>query len=764
MTEQDDQGEVRGEARLGEVRPGKALLRAWPAPRSQPHRPAAATLLVALAACLAANGALAQEGPAESGNTVELDPILVEGQRSDDAARGWQGGAEGPIDGYVARSSATATKTGSPIIETPASIAVVGRDQMDAQRAQSIGEATRYSPGIRSNTFGSDFRNDWFLIRGFKAEDTGYFLNGLQLFGYNYATFKLEPYGLERIDILRGPTSFLYGGSTPGGLINAVSKMPTTEPLRSVEFGINNFGNRYGAFDLGGPLAITGAEGQWFYRLTALGKVGDTQTDFTREDRIFIAPALTWTPSADTTLTILGQYQRDWTNGLNFLPYEGTVVRAPFGFISPKLFTGNPGLDTFERSQTMIGYQFEHHLNDTWTVRQNARYSTIETKYLSLFGTGYASPPTATSALLARGNFSAQPYAQLLTIDNQAQARFATGPLGHTLLFGLDYKGYRTTDKEGFGAGPNLDLLAPIDPPVAPQPPNFINSKITQTQIGAYVQDEIKFDKWTLVLTGRHDWVDTDTKNRLSPSQSADSTDSAFSGRVGLIYNSDLGLAPYFSYSRSFSPLVGINGSTQKPLVPETGEQVEVGLKYQPVGWKSFATVSLFDLKRQNVLTTDPTNILNQIQNGEVRSRGIELQAVASLTDGLNLVGAYTFYDLEITKDLNSSVIGKLPTGVPERFGSLWLDYTIQNGLFAGLGFGAGVRFVGHSFADVDNTYQVPSQTLVDAALHYQRNGWRVALNVSNLFNKTYVASCSSLSACYYGDERKGTLSVSYRW
>jgi iron complex outermembrane receptor protein len=759
VTKRDDrnqQEEGAGGLRLrraGELRSRQAPVRGLIARR------AATACLLPLLAWGAAGQALAQNAP--EGGAVELEPIIVEGQSNSSA---WQGGAEGPIDRYVAKSSATATKSGLPLIETPASIAVVGREQMDAQRAQSIGEALRYAPGVRSNTFGADFRNDWFLIRGFKADDTGYFLNGLQLFGYNYATFKLEPFGLERIDVLRGPVSFLYGGSNPGGLINAVSKTPPADPLHHVEIGINNFGNQYGAFDFGGPLALEGAEGQWSYRLTGLAKAGGTQTDFTRDDRVFIAPALTWKPSADTSLTILGMYQRDWTNGLNFLPYQGTVVPAPFGFISPKLFTGNPGLDTFVRSQAMIGYQFQHRINDTWTVRQNARYATIETKYLSLYGMGYATPPTATSALLARGNFSAQPYAQLLTVDNQAEARFATGPLNHTLLFGLDYKGYRTTDKEGFGAGPNLNLLAPIDPPVAPEPANFVNSKITQRQLGTYVQDEIKLDKWTLVLTGRHDWVATDTKNRLSPAQSADGVDRAFSGRAGLIYNSDLGLAPYVSYSRSFSPLVGLNGSTQKPFEPETGEQVEVGLKYQPVGWESFASVSLFNLKRQNVLTTDPTNFLIQIQNGEVRSRGIELQAVASLAEGLNLVGAYTFYDLEITKDLNPDIIGKLPTGIPERFGSLWLDYTIQNGLFAGLGFGAGLRYVGHSFADPDNLYRVPDQTLVDAALHYERNGWRVALNVSNLFNKTYVASCSTLGACYYGDQRKGTLSVSYRW
>jgi iron complex outermembrane receptor protein len=258
--------------------------------------------------------------------------------------------------------------------------------------------------------------------------------------------------------------------------------------------------------------------------------------------------------------------------------------------------------------------------------------------------------------------------------------------------------------------------------------------------------------------------VNTDTKNYLFPSNSSDGDERKFSGRVGLLYNTDFGLSPYVSYSRSFDPQIGLNSATQQPLEPETGEQVEVGLKYQPVGMRSFVGASLFNLKRRNVLTTDPANILNQIQTGEVRSQGLELEANASLMDGLNLVGAYTIYDLETTKDLNPDNLGKIPAGVPETFGALWLNYTVQDGTLKGFGVGAGVRFVGRSFADQANTYRVPGYTVADAALHYERDNWRAALNVSNLFDEVYVGSCSSANACFYGDRRKATLSVSYKW
>ena len=663
----------------------------------------------------------------------------------------------------MATRSASGSKTDTPIIETPQAISVIGREQIEDQKAQSVVEATRYTPGVRSESFGNDSRNDWFLIRGFPGQATGYYLDGLQLYSTSFATFKLEPWGLERIEVLRGPSSVLYGGTNPGGLINAISKKPTMTPQGNVEFGINNFGNAYGAFDVSGPIAV-GGNNQFFYRINGLGRVGDTQVEYTKNDRAFIAPSLTWKPNDATTLTILGSYQRDRTNGQNFLPYVGTVVPAPFGRIPTSLFTSNPGLDKFEREQAMIGYQLEHHVNDAWTVRQNLRYNYLSVDFNTLYGLGYAAPPTTTEALLSRGNFVTTPRVGLFTVDNQAEVKFATGPLQHTMLFGLDYKRYRIDDEQGFEIGPSLNLLYPIYTPTFPTTSRYTLSNIVQNQLGAYVQDQIRFDRFTLVLSGRHDWVNTDTNNYLFPANSSDGNERKFSGRAGLIYNSEIGLAPYVSYSRSFDPQIGLNSATQSPLEPETGEQVEVGLKYQPVGMRSFVGASVFNLKRQNVLTTDPANVLNQIQTGEVRSRGVEFEANASLLDGLNLVGAYTVYDLETTKDLNPDNLGKVPVGVPETLGALWLDYTVQDGALKGLGVAAGVRFVGRSFADQANTYRVPGYTVADAAIHYERENWRLALNVSNLFDEVYVGSCSSTSACFYGDRRKGTLSVSYRW
>lgn len=710
----------------------------------------------ALGGLVLATQAVHAQNAAQASGEIQLETVTVTEQSAESGT--------GPVNGYVATRTTSGSKTDTPILEAPQAVSVVGREQIEQQGAQTVVEATRYSPGIRSETYGNDPRSDWFLIRGFTAQDTGYYLDSLQLFSTAFATFKLEPYGLERIEILRGPSSVLYGGTNPGGIINAISKRPPLTASREIEVGINSSGNTYGAFDLGGPVAVEGNGSQLYYRVVGLGRIGDTNIDDTEDNRVFIAPSLTWKPSADTTLTVLGSYQKDDTNGQNFLPYVGTVVPAPFGRISTRLFTSNPGFDTFEREQAMIGYQFEHRFNDTWTVRQNLRYNSLNIDYISLYGGGYVTPPTTGEAQLARYNFVTTPHVDLFTVDNQAEARFGTGPLQHTLLMGLDYKRYSIDDEQGFEAGPSLDLLNPVYTPATPTLSRYNVSNTTQTQLGAYVQDQVKFDRFTLVLSGRHDWVNTDLTDRLFPASSWEGDKTKFSGRVGLVYATDIGLSPYVSYSRSFNPILGINNTTRRPFEPETGEQVEVGLKYQPVGMKSFIGVALFDLKRQNVLTTDPANPLFSVQTGEVRSQGAEFEVSANLTDGLNLVGAYTVYDLETTKDLNPANIGLMPTGVPESFGSLWIDYTVQDGTFKGLGVGAGVRFVGESYADAANTLRVPGYTLADAALHYERDNWRVALNVSNLFDEVYVSSCSGETSCFYGDRRRATLSASYKW
>jgi iron complex outermembrane receptor protein len=668
----------------------------------------------------------------------------------------------GAVNGYVAGRSMAGTKTNTPIMETPQAISVVGSEQIRDQKPGKFDEIVRYTPGILGGTFGADPRNDWFLIRGFKSDDNSMFLDGLQLFYTSYASWKLQPFNLERVEVLRGPSAVLYGGSSPSGIVNAVSKMPPAAPIRYAEIGVNNYGNSYLSFDFGGPVAIPVEQGKLFYRLVGQVQGGGTQVDFTPDNNFFIAPSVTWKPDADTTFTVLGSASRNETRGQNFLPYVGTVVAAPFGRIPTSLFTSEPSVDTFKREQEMLGYQFERNVSDDVTVRQNARFAHVDVTSATVYGGGYAG--AAAAADLTRYNFFTRGIANQANLDNQLEYRFATGAISHTALFGLDLKHYSIDDLQRFDAATSLNLLNPVYTPTARATGAFKDQTLTQRQLGVYLQDQIKLDRFTLVLSGRNDWVNLEDENRLGTNLNRD--DSKFSGRAGLIYNFDNGLAPYVSYATSYNPIIGTTGTGASLALqlPETGQQTEIGFKFQPNGFDGHFGFAWFDLKRQNVPTVDPTNSTLTIQNGEVTSRGLELEAVANLAPGFKVVGSFTTYNLFISKDLDPTLIGKVPTATPRQLASAWTDYTFQSGPLTGFGFGGGVRYVGASFADQANLLPVPSVVLGDAAIHYEWQGWRAALNVINVADKTYVANCSSATACFYGDRRRATASLSYKW
>ena len=512
----------------------------------------------------------------------------------------------GAVQGYVAGRSMAGTKTNTPIMETPQSLSVIGSEQIRDQKPGKFDEILRYTPGVVAGTFGADTRNDWFLVRGFKTDDVGLFLDGLQLFYTSYASWKLQPFNLERVEVLRGPSAVLYGGSSPSGIVNAVSKLPPAEPIRYLETGVNNFGNAYLSFDFGGPVATSPENGKLFYRVVGQVQNGGTQVDFTPDNNYFIAPSLTWKPDADTTFTVLASASKYETRSLNFLPYVGTVVNAPFGRIPTSLFASDPSVDTFKREQEMLGYQFEKNLSDDVTFRQNARYAHVDVTLSTLFGLGYVNGDP-TTASLARGNFLTHGVANQGNLDSQLEYRFNTGILRHTALFGLDLKHYTIDDWQGFGGATPLNLLNPVYTPTARfNGAPYQDATLTQKQAGVYLQDQIKLDRFTLVLSGRNDWVATTNDNHIGAGQSRE--DSKFSGRAGLIYNFDFGLAPYVSYATSYNPVIGLNSG--QLLLPETGQQSEVGFKFQPNGFNGHFGVAWFDLKRQNALTTDPNNVL----------------------------------------------------------------------------------------------------------------------------------------------------------
>lgn len=678
-----------------------------------------------------------------SKDTIELSGITVTGRRG----------------GYVADDVTSANKIGAALTETPQSVSVITRDQLAVKGVDRLSEALRYTPGVQGETFGFEPRTTFLRFRGFDATTTGLYRNGLQLRNPGFAVgYSPEPYGSERIEVPRGPASVLYGAGSPGGLVNFISKRPTRQPFGEVIFEPGTYNRWQGKLDLSGPI---NADGTVAYRLTGLARASDTQVDFVDNDRIFLAPALSWHPTASTTLTLLGRYQQDNTRSSQRLPAAGTLSDNPNGTIPVDRFLGEPGVDRYDRNQWSAGYLFEQEAGSTVRFEQKLRYYAIDLDDVTVFGSALRDD------LRTLDRFVFESFGELgaLAVDNQARVDIATGPVDQTLLLGVDYQRVTVDLAQNFGGAPAIDIFDPDYGAAVPAPSPFVENEMDQRQIGLYLQDHVHvYEHWILTLNGRLDWARTETRDRLAENRT-EQDDRAFSGRVGLVYKSDLGLAPYASYSESFLPSLGTD-EAGTPFDPERGQQVEVGAKYQPPGSNSFATIALFDLTRENFLQTDPETF-RQVQTGEARSRGVELEAVAGLAIGLDLTASYTRQDVEITESVADAEAGEHPTQVREQMGSLWADYTFQQGTLGGLGVGAGVRYLGPSFGDVPNTLKAPSVTLVDAALHYDWNDLRIQVNANNVFDHVHVASTfvsGPQDFATYGAARTVTATLRYRW
>ncbi|PZR11609.1 MAG: TonB-dependent siderophore receptor [Azospirillum brasilense] len=706
-------------------------------------------------------------GVAVDGDAVLIPPVDVQGR----GGRGWA-----PAPGLIAEATNTGTKTDTPIIETPQSISVVTRDQMDRQAVQTVSDALRFVPGVVTGTAGNQTRYDSIFLRGFGgfANDSAFvnYMDGLKLLRDVRISPQIDPWALERVEVFRGPSSVLYGQANPGGFVNLVSRRPTETRFGEVNLQAGTNERKQAAFDLGGPID---ADGKFLYRLTGLMRNAESDVPYQSDRRVLIAPALTWRPDADTSITFLGQYQHD-ADAPNFgiAPYNGSVLPNINGRLPATFFQGDPNWNELQRTQWLGGWLAEHRLNNVFTIRQNFRYQNFsaDTKDVSIGSLAADQRSLSRTFSLFRHRYEA------VTLDNQVQADFATGPLSHTLLVGLDYQHLWGDFRFGQTAGPALDIFQPVYG-VNFTAPTLTNMRKTDAdQIGIYVQDQVRLDHWVLSLGGRHDWADsrlTSISLAARRGSTSEQSDSAFTGKAGLLYLFDNGIAPYVSYSESFEPQIGTT-LEGKAYEPTEGRQYEAGIKYQPPGRNSFVTLAAYNLTRTNLLTPDlraPT--LYSVQTGEVRVRGIELEAKARLLDGLDVLASYALQDAEVTKDNGTasapSAQGKRPTAVPRNTASAWAEYTFAGGPLNALSVGGGIRYVGSTYADRQNTIKVDSYTLWDASIRYDLGaniaalkGMSLAVNGQNIGNQRYVAACDQYNGCYFGARRSVIATLRYRW
>jgi len=701
-----------------------------------------------------ANGTLTlkrSETSAGAAAGASLPLISVTGSRETE-------NATGPVGGYVARRSASSTKTDTLILETPQSISVVTREEIRDRGANGIDEALAYTAGVMAAGYGNDPRSDWLLVRGFVPTR---FLDGLALPVGSYVTeSRFEPYGLERLEVLKGPSSGLYGQVPPGGMVSMISKRPTDESLHEIEVQVGTYGQKQVALDLSGPV---NDDKTVLYRLTALVRDSDAQVDQVKDKRYFIAPSVTLRPNADTDITFLARFQKADTNGIgsaSFLPGAGTRDYNPYGQISRHLNTGEPGYDYYRKDMASLGYAFEHRFNDTLTFRQNLRYSETSLDHSAVYGCGLS----ADFRTLKRCLFPVSEKANSLTLDNQLEAKLTTGAVRHTLLAGADYSALKDDYSSAYSTTmPTLDIFNPVYGAKIVTPA-FTNHTITkQKQFGLYLQDQIKLDQWVLTASTRHDWVRSKTDDVITPSKSTSQNDQAFSGRLGLNYVFDSGISPYIAYSRSFQANGGIDFSGTA-LKPTTANQTEAGIKYQPPGTTNLVTLALYDLTQNNSVTMDPTTFQN-VQIGQTRVRGVELEGKTSPLPGLRLMASYAYTNSRILVSANPAEVNRPIPLVPKQQATAGADYVVQSGPLARLGFGGAVRYVGNhvGYNKVDSS-ETAGYLLFDASLRYTIERWTLQLNAMNLLDKRYVSACDNANSCYYGNARTVNLTARYEW
>jgi iron complex outermembrane receptor protein len=663
--------------------------------------------------------------------TTQLERIVVKAEAEENAT----GGQTGPT---IAQQAATATKTNTPIMETPRSVSVITEQLMADQGVQTVQDALVYSAGVYGAAFGFDTRGDWARVRGLEPED---YRDGLKWhFGY-YNNTRPHPFTLERIEVLKGPASVLYGQGSPGGIINVVSKLPQEETRREayVEYGSHN--RKEAGVDMTGKVDESGT---LLYRMIGVWRDSDTQVDYVPDDSYVFAPSFTWRPTDDTSLTVLANLQRNKSgSSAQFFPWEGTLLSAPNGKIPTNRFISEPGWDRYDTQQAAITAIFDHRFNETWSVSARMRYSDSKADYDTIYP---VFPPTINpdGRTIDRVAYMSAASAQVFTGDARLRADFDTGAIDHKLAFGIDYQNATTENDYFYGSGGTIDLYDPVYGNIPTGLPYYDFNPATTRQTGFYVTDQIKFGSGWIASVGlRYDVAkDADGKR-----------DNELSKDFGLMYEFDNGVAPYVSYSESFVPVTGtdFNGDPFKPL---RGKQYEAGVKFQPPGTPSIVTAAIFQIEQENMLLSDPSNPLNQIQSGEARIRGVELEAQTKWNE-FELLANYTYLDTRGTDGY------RLDT-VPEHMASAWLSYRPE-GEWEGFKAGFGLRYVGKTWDGVDKLHTDP-YLLADAMIGYETDRWAVALVGRNLFDKVHLTSCLARGDCFYGDRRSVALNVSTKF
>ncbi len=669
----------------------------------------------------------------------------------------------------TAERAVTATKIDTPLVETPQAVSVVTEELFRDRGAINLQETLRYSAGVTGEAYGLDTRGDATVVRGLAPVQ---FLDGMRNL-YTFAPFARTAIDtLSRVEVLRGPSSVLYGQASNGGIINSVSKRPEFEAAGSARIEYGSWDRKQAVVDLTGPLDTAGTIAG---RVVMVVREANQQTRLIDDNRMLIQPSISWRPGSDTQVTLIGLFQRDDSaSSQQFLPVASTIF-APSEErrLSNRTFLGDEDYDTLQQriaSATLIA---DHRFSDEFSISARARYTDAKATFRELYADVYSNPAnpfidgTAENGrTLHRFAYQTKPHGKIFTSDVNARFAFDTGPFSHQVLAGVDYSNYfeRTLTASGGSAfTPGItpiDAYNPDNTGVAPGVlPYTLLPEQRNTQLGIYVQDQIRFaDRVTLVTGVRYD-------RARSKTQGVDEViDKAWTFKAGLIGELGYGISPYISYSEAFQPVSGINPRTGDAYVPTRGRQYEGGIKWQPQRGV-LVTAAYYDIVERNRPTNDPADPINVFQTGEVTSKGFELEGAFEIPGNVQLTAAYTFNNARVSESLYTYEEGERVNDVPRHQASAWALKTFPLGADTELRVGAGVRYIGNTRSTGATTaITTPSYTLVDALVSLDWGRWTAAINATNLFDKEYYTACRTFGDCFSGNRRYvvGSLGVRF--
>ena len=684
----------------------------------------------------------------EPSTTLEKIVVVAENEKAD-----------GPVQGIAASTVSSTTGADESILKSPQSVTVVGQQEMESIGADDMIGTIQYSSGINEMD-GQEKDATGSIIRGFVTLNE--YRDG-QKYNDNAFEGSQEVYGLERIEVVKGPNSVLDGAMTPGGVVNAISKRPYFTDGYEVNAEVGSFNHKKVSTDINQLLTDDIA-----VRFVGLYQDSDTFINFIPDDKVYIAPSLTWQAGDDTTLTLQADYEHIKAKYAKPLPLEGTVLKSPNGKIARDTFQGVPEFDDLDRTRYTLGYEIKHNLQPNLNIKHNLRLIKND---MDLFRTGLYRQPVEEDTKMYRRYLDKRFNAtDILTGSISANYDWsANSNIDNTTLIELDYLDSMFKSDTYGGTANNINIFNP-DHSLDEIGKDFepTGSWIDTTkQLGINLQNKLTYNDTFVVSTGvRHDEVELGMGDYETGKIEETMDYSATTGRFGVAYLMNNGLAPYAGYSQSFEPKPGKDraGNLYKPV---KGEQYEVGVRYQPEGSDTLLTGSIYRIDQTDVLVDDPNNAEGEyfsIQLGEVRSQGVELEAKTQIGENANLIAAYAYTDARTTKasPLYPEDEGKRTNNVPYNRFSLWGDYRFTEFGLPDLTVGAGVRYKGSTVAGRGRVVDVPSYTLVDAMAKYDwSNNLTLSLNVKNLFDKEYV-NCGF--GCNYGEPRNVVGKVTYKW